>query len=304
MRAWETDAGALAVHDVLDFITMKIPPRDLLLAPWLESASLAMVYAAPGVGKTHFAMYLAHALTTGGTFLKWHAPQPVPVLYLDGEMSAPSMQSRWQALFGAEGREPERGMLRLVSRDLQEYGELPNLATAEGQAEIASRFGDARVVILDNLSSLMYGVKENEAEGWEPVAQWAIKQRAKGKTLVFIHHAGKSGGQRGSSKRMDLLDVCIRLERPSDHRPEEGARFTVRFEKARALCGAAVAPFEVTLAADGDDAGRWAMTTAEDADAPLLALHAQGLSLDAIGKQLGVDKSTVSRRLRRLKAVA
>lgn len=35
MKDWETDAPALAVHDVRDFIRLKIPPRDVLLSPWL-----------------------------------------------------------------------------------------------------------------------------------------------------------------------------------------------------------------------------------------------------------------------------
>lgn len=300
MNAWETEESALAVHDVLDFVTMKIPPRDSLLAPWLESASLAMIYAHRGVGKTHVAMHIAHALATGGEFLKWKAAKPVPVLYLDGEMPAPSMQDRWKALIAATGKEPEAGMLRLVSRDLQPLAELPNLATVEGQAVIAGKLGSARVLILDNLSSLMHGVKENEAEGWEGVGQWAIKQRAQGRTVIFIHHAGKSGGQRGSSKREDLLDVVIKLDRPSDYRPEQGARFAVHFEKARSICGPAVAPFEAHLDPEGTGQVRWEVGQAESAGR-LLELREQGASLGVIAGELGVNKSTVKRRLDRLK---
>lgn len=297
MRAWETDAPALSVCDVREFVRMPIPPRDVLLAPWLESASLAMVYAARGVGKTHFAMHLAHAVATGGAFLKWKAPKPVPVLYVDGEMPAPAMQERWKALFDAGG-EPEAGLLRLVSRDLQPFADMPNLASAEGQERIAAHVGEAKVIILDNLSSLMHGAKENEAEGWEPVGQWAIRQRAQGRTLLFVHHAGKSGGQRGTSKREDLLDVVINLQRPQDYRPEDGARFAVRFEKARSLHGAAVAPFEVQL-----DEGAWNVSD-DEAEDRLLELHRQGLSLSQIGAELGCDKSTVKRRLDRQRQAA
>lgn len=298
MKEWETDAPALQVCDVRDFMRMEIPPRDVLLSPWLESSSLAMIYAARGVGKTHFAMHLAHALATGGTFLKWQASKPVPVLYIDGEMPAAAMQARWRPLLDSGG-EPGPGLLRLVSRDLQPFADLPNLADSDGQQVLASRFGEARVVILDNLSALIHGAKENEAEGWEPVGQWAIKQRAKGKTLVFIHHAGKNGGQRGTSKREDLLDVVINLQRPMGYRPEQGARFAVHFEKARSLYGADVAPFVAQLGG-----GAWAVTEEDDTDARLRELHAQGLSLSAIGAELGCDKSTVKRRLDRLREAA
>lgn len=298
MNPWETDAPLLVVSDVRDFVTKEMPPRDMLLTPWLESASLAMVYAARGVGKTHFAMNISHALATGGSFLRWTATAPVPVLYIDGEMPAPHMQSRWKAIHEATGREPEPGMLRIVSRDEQPFAEMPNLASRDGQDLIAAHAGDARVIILDNLSSLIYGTKENEAEGWEPVGQWAIRQRAKGRTLIFVHHAGKGGGQRGTSKREDLLDVVLNLQRPTDYRPEQGARFTVRFEKARSLFGADAAPFEAQLTE-----GAWKLSDAED-DGELLTLRDKGLSLSQIGEALGCDKSTVKRRLDRLRDAA
>lgn len=303
MKAWETDESALAIHDVRDFVTMKIPPRDMLLAPWLESASLAMIYAHRGVGKTHVAMHIAHALATGGEFLKWKAAKAVPVLYLDGEMPAPSMQDRWRALISTTGKEPAPGMLRLVSRDLQPLAELPNLASVDGQAEISRQLAGVRVLILDNLSSLMHGVKENEAEGWEGVGQWAIKERALGRTVIFVHHAGKNGGQRGSSKREDLLDVVIKLDRPTDYRPEQGARFSVHFEKARSLCGPAVAPFEAQLDPDGTGETRWDVREAED-NVRLLELREQGLSMEAIAAAVGVNKSTVKRRLDKLRGQA
>jgi hypothetical protein len=302
MREWQTDAPALAVHDVRDFIRLDIPPRDILLSPWLESASLAMIYAARGVGKTHFAMHIAHALATGGRFLQWEAAKPIPVLYVDGEMPAPDMQARWRAMFEAGG-EPEDGMLRVVSRDVQPFNDMPNLADIAGQDTIAGQVGTARVIILDNLSSLIHGTKENEAEGWEPVGQWAIKQRAMGRALIFIHHAGKGGGQRGTSKREDLLDVVIKLQRPSDYRPEQGARFAVQFEKARSLYGAAVAPFEAQLLAGEDGAMGWEVSEAED-HSQLLELQAQGYSLAKIAEVVGCDKSTVKRRLDKIRDAA
>lgn len=303
MKDWKTDDSALNVCDVRDFLKMEIPPRDLLMSPWLESASLAMVFAARGVGKTHFAINIAHALATGGSFLKWTTAKAVPVLYVDGEMPAPAMQERLEGVIKATGIEPEPGMFRMVSRDLQRFNDMPNLASAEGQRVISDSVGDARVIILDNLSSLIHGAKENEAEGWEPVAQWAIRERSKGRTLIFVHHAGKNGDQRGSSKREDLLDVVIRLQRPGDYRPQDGARFEVHFGKARSLFGEAVAPFEAQLAEGEDGKAEWIVTDAED-HSQLLSLQAQGLSLAKMGEVLGCDKSTVKRRLDRLKAAA
>ena len=303
MKGWETDDPALKVCDVRDFLKMDIPPRDLLMSPWLESASLAMIYAARGVGKTYFALNIAHALSTGGGFLKWTTTKAVPVLYVDGEMPAPAMQERLDGIIKATGKEPEPGMFRMVSRDLQRFNDMPNLAGSEGQQVISDNVSDARVIILDNLSSLIHGAKENDSEGWEPVAQWAIRERSKGRTLIFVHHAGKSGDQRGSSKREDLLDVVIKLQRPGDYRPQDGARFEVHFGKARSLFGDAVAPFEAQLAEGEDGKAEWIVTDAED-HSQLLNLKAQGFSLAKMGEVLGCDKSTVKRRLDKIRDAA
>lgn|SRR5215469_3119541 len=48
---------------------------------------------------------------------------------------------------------------------------------------------------------------------------------------------GKSGGQRGTSRREDLLDTAIVLEHPSDYAASEGLRCVVRYEKNRGFDG-------------------------------------------------------------------
>lgn len=295
MRQWETDAASLKAYEVADFLKLELPPRRLLLPPWLDSGSLGMVYAPRGVGKTHFAMHLAYAVATGGRFLRWQAPAPTPVLYIDGEMGAAAMQQRWRAIV-EQGGEPAPGMLRMLSRDAQLFGELPNLASTSGLEAISHVFGDAKLVILDNLSSLTHGVKENEAESWEPISQWAIRQRALDLSLLFVHHAGKNGSQRGTSKREDMMDVVIGLRRPMDYSPEQGARFEVNFEKARSLFGPDVAPFEAQLVD-----GQWNMAEAAGLDARMLALRAEGHSLSEIAAEMDCDKSTVSRRLAKVR---
>lgn len=303
MKEWVTDDSGLKVCDVRDFLKMKVPPRDMLMSPWLESSSLAMIYAARGVGKTHVALNVAHALATGGNFLSWSVAKAMPVLYVDGEMPASAMQKRIGEIIKATGKEPEPDMFRFVSRDMQPLADMPNLARIEGQTVISDNIGDARVVILDNLSSLIYGAKENEAEGWEPVAQWAIRERARGRSLIFIHHAGKNGDQRGSSKREDLLDVVLQLKWPDGYQRQEGARFEVHFGKCRSLFGNDARPFEARLGMDENGKAEWT-TDRIGNDPQLLALREQGKSLAEIGKQLGCNKSTVKRKLDKLSNAA
>jgi hypothetical protein len=113
--------------------------------------------------------------------------------------------------------------------------------------------------------------KENEADGWTPIQAWALRQRAKGRSVLFIHHSGKTEAQRGTSRREDVLDTMIALKRPADYHPEQGAVFEVHFEKARGLYGDDVKPIEATLTTD-------------------------------IASKLGVGKSTISKHANRAKS--
>src|ERR1700733_11200953 len=98
-----------------------------------------------------------------------------------------------------------------------------------------------------DISTLCRNSKENEADAWLPVQEWALRMRASGRSVLFIHHAGKGGHQRGTSKREDILDTVIALRRPNEYKSKDGAIFEIHFEKARGFFGEAANPFEVQL---------------------------------------------------------
>ena len=65
-----------------DFLLRELPPREVLMSPWLLSQSLNMVYAWRGVGKTHFSMNVAYAVASGGSmFGRWQADKPCRLAY-------------------------------------------------------------------------------------------------------------------------------------------------------------------------------------------------------------------------------
>jgi hypothetical protein len=120
---------------------------------------------------------------------------------------------------------------------------------------------------------------------------------------VFIHHSGKGGAQRGTSRREDLLDVVIRLENPADYNPESGAHFRVVFEKSRGLHGEAVREFEANLSADDRGIQVWTWREAEGATlGRVVELDALGMSQGEIAAELNVNRSTVCRALQKAKA--
>ena len=195
----------LVVVGVHDFLSAELPAREEILSPWLLTQSLNMVYAWRGVGKTQLALNLAYAIATGGEFLTWKSEKPRKVLYIDGEMPGPALQERLAAIVRASEQVAGVGMLNIVTPDLQRAC-MPDLATVEGQDAIDATIGDSELIIIDNLSCLVrHGGRENESESWLSVQEWALSKRAQGKSVLFVHHAGKNGQQRGTSKREDIL---------------------------------------------------------------------------------------------------
>lgn len=257
-----------------------------------------MIFAARGIGKTHFAMAVAFAIATGGTFAKWTAPNPKKVLYLDGELPGQVMQQRM--LMHCPDREPEPGYLRIFTPDLLPENRLmPDLSTIDGQAAIEHMVQDADVVIVDNLSAWARSGRENEAESWLPIADWMLSLRRRGIAVILVHHAGKGGQQRGTSKREDLLDVVIGLSRPADYEPSQGAVFVSEFSKARHLSGEGAESLEFRLGGT-DDRAVWTCTTVESSTYDrVVALTKEGLKPAEICAELDIHKSRVSRHLRK-----
>jgi putative DNA primase/helicase len=282
-----------------EFLSLDLPPRELILEPWLPTQGLAMIYSVRGIGKTHLALSIADAVAVGAGLLRWSAPEPRRVLYIDGEMPASTMQQRLAAVVaGIGGEPPAPDYLRLLSADVIEGG-LPDLSTAAGQAEIDAAIGTAELIIIDNISTLVRSGKENEAESWLPVQGWALGHRRAGRSILFIHHAGKGGLQRGTSRREDVLDTVIKLRRPADYAADQGARFEIVLEKGRGVHGDDARLIEAHYQ-ERDGAAVWTRT--EIADAELMrvveALR-DGMSIREAARELGMHRSKVERLKRK-----
>ncbi len=119
-----------------ELLSRQFPPKEMLLAPWLPCKGVAMVFAPRGVGKTHFALGVAYAVASGGSFLGWRAPNSRKVLVIDGEMPAAALQERWAEIVAKSEMSPPSGDdVRILASDLSEFG-LPDLSTEKGQEAI------------------------------------------------------------------------------------------------------------------------------------------------------------------------
>lgn len=297
--------GNIQVVTAVELMQRAFPAREQLLAPWLPSQGLAMLYAPRGVGKTHCSLGIAHAVASGGEFLGWQAPAPASVLFLDGEMPGVALQERL-AMIAASSTHDLKAPLRFVTPDMQAPNTgMIDISRSEDQDSLEPHLDGVKLIILDNLSTLCRGGRENEGESWLPVQAWCLRQRAAGRSVLLIHHAGKGGEQRGSSRREDVLDTVISLRRPGDYTPEQGACFEIHFEKARGLMGSDVNPFEAQLTADPISGLQvWTIKGLEQSTAEKVAsLLNEGIPQHEIADLLKLSKGAISKAKHRAAAM-
>lgn len=111
-----------------------------------------------------------------------------------------------------------------------------------------------------------------------------------------MHHAGKGGAQRGTSRKEDVFDTVINLRRPPEYETSEGARFELHFEKARNLTGDAAQPLEIELCSNDEKRVEWKFKQASDAIVDRIeTLAADGASRQEIMVEIGVSRFQLSR---------
>lgn len=286
--------------DVGDFINMNLPERPTIIIPWLRKSSLVMVYAERGIGKTWFGLSIALSITTGKPIGSWEVAEPVGVLYIDGEMAANEMQDRIRQLLTT--LPPTSAPLKLLSSDLLHQNNYTSvditdpiwrkkiLNALKGQRDIS-------VLILDNISSMTPGIEENDKEAWDAINQWFLELRFLGIAVIFLHHAGKGGKQRGTSGREDALDFVIKLTVPPNYKSSNGAKFIVSFEKSRGVYGGSIADFCFSLGPDSNGMLVWLTDTvsARDNKGRIITLLGEGKAPNEIIALIGGSKQNVSK---------
>lgn len=299
-----TGQSSLVALNMASFLSMTLPERGFLLSPILPAQGIAIMYAPRGIGKTFAALSVALAVAAGGEVFNWRAPSAKRVLYVDGEMPATAMQERLAFLVSGMAAPPHAlDNLTLITPDMQNRP-MPDLSTPGGQAALEPFVKGADMLVLDNIATLCRTGKENESQSWQPMQSWLLDLRRRGMTVLLIHHAGKSGDQRGTSAREDIMDTVISLRRPREYSMAEGARFEVHLTKARGIVGDEAKPFEAHLKAE-DNALHWNIRELEDVELQTLKrLLDEGYSVRDCAEEMGRSKSAVQRLKNKLEGRA
>ena len=292
----------LKVYTLPEFAKLKLPQKRYIVDPFLPERGLVEIYSKTGVGKTTFALSLAMAVALGEPFLMWGVPMAKKVLYIDGEMAPADMLERVSAaaqFFGHDISEIEN--FKIINRDVNN-GSLPDIGVHTGQGEFDKVTQEADLIILDNLSTLRFTGKENEADSWSIMQAWLLQMRGRGKTVIILHHAGKDGSSRGSSRRHDALDTVLKLERPYAYQQSDGAVFEVHFEKSRSFFGDAAEPVQLSHTIE-DGMSCWQSTTVtNEKEEEILRLIAEGNKQIEVARTLGISQSAVSKHLKSARA--
>jgi AAA domain len=208
---------------------LHLTPRKKLLGDWFCEGDLGFVFGFRGIGKTWFAEAMAQTIASGGTLGDWEAHEPCKVLYVDSEMPADLMRARSIGL-GTDDN------FQIINHEIlfERTRKILNIANPEIQNAITRHCVNTgvKVLLIDNLSTAAFGLKENEADSWEKMLPWLLDLRRRKIAVVIVHHAGRSGEMRGTSKREDSVFWIIALDDTRKNADDKrGARFISHFTK-------------------------------------------------------------------------
>jgi KaiC/GvpD/RAD55 family RecA-like ATPase/5S rRNA maturation endonuclease (ribonuclease M5) len=309
-----------------EFTAINLPEKEYIIYPLMTTQCLMMVFARRGAGKTWVAMMIALAIARGTPFLCYKVTKPRVILFWDGEMTVADIKERLKLL----GAENDQNFLIMASEILFNESRSVNINNPDDQAlikqtldKLAALGRRPEVVIFDNISSLGGGIDENDNSALESQMNFLRDLRHKRYSVVLIHHAGKSGDQRGASRREDILDTSIKLDKPEEEfeGDQSGASFVFEVVKSR---GIAPRPSKMLLSLRPNSEGllEFQMSETGKNSAPLKTLRVvfEGAAYEAQGsnkqkfrafksqKELAqtmrVSEGTVSKHLTQLRAAS
>jgi hypothetical protein len=277
---------------------LNLPKRQPIMGTWFLEGDLGFIYGPRGLGKTWLAMLLGRSISDGKAIGPWTATEARKVLYVDGEMAVDASLERAEKM--GQGREDNFFLLHHEPLFLL-TGKVLNLTSLEAQAALtgACLSHGISVLILDNISCLLT-LKENESDAWgERVLPWLLELRRHRIAVIFVHHAGRNGLMRGTSKREDAAFWSIKLSEAKGEDNREGASFVATFDKNRNATNEETPSllWHFEPQRDGSILPKWTTLT------PLqifVGLVEDGLkSCGDIAQEMNVSKGTVSKLAKR-----
>jgi KaiC/GvpD/RAD55 family RecA-like ATPase len=181
--------------------------RHYLVKGWLDKGTLTVVFGQSNVGKSFFALDLAHHISKG---VPWgnRRVNKGNVLYIAAEGGS-SFPNRVSAL--------DNPVFWVIAAPVTFAGKASDAGSmVEMVQHLASQTGRFDLIVVDTLSRVMGNGDENTAPDIaDLVKNLDVQRRGTGSNIMLIHHSGKdvARGARGHSSLRAAVDTEIELTR-------------------------------------------------------------------------------------------
>ena len=287
----------------LDQFLLEVYPKPRHIIGPIHSEHIVIAAGGPGTGKTNLAVKLAHAITSGRSFLGWHTPQQSSVLYVDGEMSGRQLQDRFKLYEWPNDRSPLK-VVNAISWGASKGMSQPNLSEPEWQDHLCQWANDGDVVLLDNVMSLVNvpGISFASDEFWRTVTPLNLRLRAKGCTVIWFDHTNADGMPFGTRTKQWLADLVFTLntnEKTANFEETPGVAFTLMFKKVRGAKGPEHRDLDIEMTIDDQGKAIWCQTTRRQAEQDIAAeLRAQGMTQRQVAAEMDISLGKVNKLLK------
>lgn len=192
------------------------PPKYLVENLLVEN-KVSMIFAEPGTIKSWTALDIAACVSAGLPWLGERNVMQGRVLYVDFEDGSYEFHRRICLLTGHANR-PDLG-----------YAYAPgNIVEKEWwvRLERLVKANEIKFVVIDTLAGATPGIDENDRNAADPLTYAGWFTEATGATILFLHHANKSGDIRGTSAFKATVDTLFKLETVEDEGGAHKAKLT------------------------------------------------------------------------------
>ncbi len=306
------DENPAVVVGFQSLITRECAPIEYAIDPLLSKRGTGEVYGWRGTGKSFVCTQMAVDIAMGSDTIwgghrgaggHWTITRPFRQLYVYGEMDESEVQERVREIARMrDSNIPTDEQLGTMCMDYQKTWR-PKIATPRDRKIIEERLfgGGYEGLWLDNLSTLWPSSTELQSERSAILADWFTELNQRGIWVVFLHHAGKQGTQRGDSEKEDMLSFVIRLRNPANYKQEERLRVEVAIEKNRhkgssPSVARMLVPFEIQLIKDALGKLCWVTRPAQAAQrAAAFEMFKNKMPTMLVAQEVGVSRATAYR---------
>lgn len=188
-----------------------------LVADFVESECLAMLFGDPGCGKSFIAVDLALSVATGAGF---HGRKVLagPVVYLAGEGHNGLMRriAAWSKELNVDVKQCPLFLSQSAAQFLNDALVAEVAAAIEG---VKSAFGPPSLIIVDTVARSFGGGDENSTQDMTKFVAALDQFRERyGCTILLVHHTGHADKKRarGNMALKGALDAEYRVEKKKD----------------------------------------------------------------------------------------